>query len=48
MYKLTITTKKDVHKLIGHYSNKIQQNFIWHKPANYIPSSQKILCVKCL
>tara|TARA_B100000214_G_C23969256_1_gene629264 strand:+ start:302 stop:994 length:693 start_codon:yes stop_codon:yes gene_type:complete len=33
--------KKDVHKLIGHYSNKIQQNFIWHKPANYIPSSQK-------
>ena len=33
--------KKDVHKLIGHYSNKIQQNFIWHKPSNYIPSSQK-------
>ena len=33
--------KKDVHKLMGHYSNKIQQNFIWHKPANYIPSSQK-------
>jgi len=32
--------KKDVHKLIGHYANKIQQNIIWHKPVNYIPSSQ--------
>ena len=32
--------KKDVHKLIGHYADKIQQNFIWYKPDG-IPSSQK-------
>ena len=32
--------KKDVYKLIGHYADKIQQNFIWHKPDG-IPSSQK-------
>lgn len=32
--------KKDVFKLIGHYADKIQQNFIWYKPDG-IPSSQK-------
>tara|TARA_R100000231_G_scaffold139330_1_gene120213 strand:+ start:1270 stop:1947 length:678 start_codon:yes stop_codon:yes gene_type:complete len=32
--------KKDVFRLIGHYADKIQQNFIWHKPDG-IPSSQK-------
>ena len=32
--------KKDVYKLIGHYADKIQQNFIWYKPDG-IPSSQK-------
>ena len=32
--------KKDVFRLLGHYADKIQQNFIWHKPDG-IPSSQK-------
>ena len=32
--------KKDVYKLMGHYADKIQQNFIWYKPDG-IPSSQK-------
>jgi len=30
--------KKDVYKLIGHFSNKIEQNIIWHK-SDATPSS---------
>ena len=30
--------KKDIYKLIGHYSEKIQREIIWHKP-NGTPSS---------